>query len=92
LCAEVDVLLTLEQYQQVVPETLASYLAYGTRIHFERITVPVSHICGLCETPTSLLKWDASNRSLDPLSVQVIFHASVLCILIAIVLGVCRLF
>ena len=57
----------------MVPETLASYLAYGTRIHFETMTVPVSHICELCEVPAALLKWDASNRTLELLSQHVSF-------------------
>ena len=60
----------------MVPETLASYLAYGTRIYFETITIPVSDICVLCEAPASLLKWNASNRTLDLLSQEV----SVICV------------
>lgn len=71
LYAEVDVLLTLEQYQQVVPATLASYLAYGTLIHFETISVPVSNISDLCETPHSLLKWEASSQTFCRFSQQV---------------------
>ena len=41
--AEVDALLTLEQYKQLVPDTLACRLAYGTLIRFEHFSVPISH-------------------------------------------------
>ena len=62
--AEVDVLLTLEQYQEVVPETLACYDPYGTLIRFETITIPVSHISELGQAPLSLLKWNSSSQAL----------------------------
>ena len=55
----------------MVPDTLASHLAYGTLIHFERLSVPISHISGLCQKPHSLLKWDALNHTLLQVPVEV---------------------
>lgn len=64
LYVEIDVLVNLEQYQLMVPDTSVCYLPYGTFIKFETIFVPVSHISGLSQTPHSLLKWESSTRSL----------------------------
>lgn len=69
--AEVHVLLTLEQFQQVVPDTLACYLPYGTLILYEAISLPITHIIGLCEVPHCTLRWDATSRSLLQVSTQV---------------------
>lgn len=71
LFAEIDVLLNLEQYQIMIPDTLASYLPYGTLIKFETLVIPISHISELCEAPHSLLKWDSSTLTLDQVSQQV---------------------
>jgi hypothetical protein len=68
---EVDILLTLEQYQQLVPETLACYLPFGTLIIFERSSVPLSHVSGVCEKPLSLLRWENSSQTLEGISQQV---------------------
>lgn len=69
--ADLDILLTLQQYKQAVPGTLASYLSYGARIIFESISIPVSDILGLCQNPLSLLRWDASRGTLSQLSPEV---------------------
>ena len=71
LCAEVDIMLTLEQYQQAVPSTLASYLSYGSWIIFESIAIPISDILGLCHNPLSLLEWDPLSATLSQVSREV---------------------
>lgn len=71
LYAEVDLLLTLEQYQQLVPETQACYVPYGTFIVFERLPIPISDIISEGQKPLSLLKWDSSGRTLQQLSREV---------------------
>ncbi len=70
--ADVHVLLTLEQFQDAVPETLACYVTYGTLILYEKISIPIIHITGLCEVPPSILRWDAANKCLLQVSTQVI--------------------
>lgn len=72
--AAIDVLLTLEQFQQAVPDTLASYVSYGTRIVFETIAVSISHILNVCQQPLSLLKWDSSNKTLSQIPREVSKH------------------
>lgn len=62
--AEMDVLLTLEQFQQAVPDNLACFLPYGTYILFESISLPVKCVIDVCEKPLSLLKWEPSVKSL----------------------------
>lgn len=62
--AEVDVLLTLEQYQQMVPSTSACYVSYGTLIRYETISVPISHLHELRQAPHLLLNWDAASQTL----------------------------
>ncbi len=69
--AEVDVLLSLEQYRQLVPCTSACYISRGTLIRFESISVPVSHISELCQAPCSLLNWDDSSQTLLQVPQQV---------------------
>ena len=69
--AEVDALLTLEQYKQLVPDTLACRLAYGTLIRFEHFSVPISHISELCQKPHALLEWDISSQTLLQVSQEV---------------------
>ena len=69
--AEVDILLTLEQFKRVLPNTEACYLHHGTLICFETISVPVSHILDLCQAPYSLLKWEASGQKLLMVTRQV---------------------
>ena len=64
LVAELDILLTLEQFKLAVPDTLACYVSYGTGIMFETITLPVSDITGICQGPLSLLRWDPLSFSL----------------------------
>lgn len=53
-------LLNLEQFKQLVPGTLASYIQYGTLILYEVISVPIADISGVCEAPLSLLQWDGT--------------------------------
>lgn len=57
-------LLTLEQYKQAIPETLASYIPYGTLIVFESIDIPITDIINVCDKPLSLLHHDSSTRTL----------------------------
>ena len=71
LFAEIDVLLNLEQFKIMIPDTLASYLPYGTLIKFETLSVPISNISGLCEAPHSLLRWDSSTLTLAQVAQQV---------------------
>jgi hypothetical protein len=71
LFGDLDVLLTLQQYQLAVPNTLARYLSHGARIIFESITIPVSDIVDLCQNPLSLLRWDASSATLSQVSQEV---------------------
>lgn len=71
MVAKIDIFLTLEQFQQAVPNTLASYLPYGTRIVFETITLPISDVIGPSEKPLSLLRWDPSNETLSQVSQEV---------------------
>ena len=62
--AEVDMLLTLEQYQYCVPDTQVCYLHHGSFIIFEKVTISVSSIVCESQKPLSLLKWDPLNRTL----------------------------
>lgn len=62
--AEMDILLTLEQYKQAIPETLACYIPYSTLILFESIEVPITSIVNVCNKPLSLLRHDSSTRNL----------------------------
>ena len=62
--AEMDVLLTLEQFQQAVPDNLACFLPYGTYILFETISLPVECVVDVCGKPLSLLKWEPSLKTL----------------------------
>lgn len=71
LYAELDVLLTLEEYRMAVPDTLACYLPYGTYIIYETTPLPIKSIIGLCTKPLSLLRWDSSNKTLLRLPEQV---------------------
>ena len=72
LIAEIDLLLTLEQYRQAVPDTLASYLHHGTRIVYETVTIPVSDIVGVCQKPLSLPKYNPDgNETLSLVSQEV---------------------
>ena len=75
--ADVDVLLTLDQFRMCV-DTLARYVPYGTRIIFERITIPISNIVSKCQEPLSLLRWDPSTSSLNQLGPQVGVHVNVI--------------
>lgn len=70
--AEIDVLLTLEQYREAVPSTLVSYLSYGSLIFYEHTAIPLLDIIGIHQNPLSVLQWDASNGHLSPLSQEVI--------------------
>ena len=63
-CPELDVLLTLEQFQQAIPDTLACFLLYGTLIIFETIAVPIADILGVCQQLLSLLTWDPLHGTL----------------------------
>jgi hypothetical protein len=77
LYAEVDLLLTPEQYQLAVPDTLARYFASGSFIVYERSVIPVSHVLGLTrssEKPQSLLNYDSTSRSLSQISKEVCMH------------------
>lgn len=71
LVAEVDILLTLQQYQRAVPDTLASFVPYGTRIVFETVTIPITGIIGPCQRPLSLLRWDHMSATLLQVSEEV---------------------
>lgn len=71
LFVDVYVLLNLEQFRQVVPDTLASYVPYGTLIMYEAMEMAVGNIVGLCQKPLSLLKWDASGLVLSQVCEQV---------------------
>ena len=66
--AELDVLLTLQQYRMAVPDTLACYLPYGMYIIFETVSLPVDRILGLCTKPLSLVRWDDSTNTMLHLS------------------------
>ena len=79
LFAAIDILLTLEQFRQAIPDTLASYVSYGTRIVFETITISISHILSACQRPLSLLKWDSSNKTLSQISSEVSTYQSIWC-------------
>lgn len=90
---EVDVLLTLEQFQQVVPDTLACYLSYGTLIRFERTSIPISHISGLSQIPHSMLEWNVSSQSLLHVSREVgVFYSVIGLVKALISVGFCSLF
>ena len=69
--SDIDILLNLEQFQQLVPETLACHLPYGTFIVFERVVIPVLDIMFECPKPLSLLKWDSTSRSVHQISREV---------------------
>lgn len=69
--AELDILLNLEQFQLAVPNTLASYLSYGSRIIYESLAIPISDILGHSQTPLSLLKWDPLHATLSQMSQEV---------------------
>lgn len=62
--ADVQILLNLEQYKQVVPETLACFIPSGTWIMFEATSIPISNIMGVSLKPLSLLRWDGEARTL----------------------------
>ena len=61
--AKIDILLSLDQFKELVPDTLVCYLAYGILIHFETIDVSVSNVYEVREKPHSLLIWDSSNTT-----------------------------
>lgn len=63
--AEVDMLLTLEQYKQAIPGTLVYYIPYGTLIVFKRIEVPITDMITVCDNPLSLLHHDCSTKTLS---------------------------
>lgn len=69
--AEVDMLLTLEQYKQAIPETLAYYIPYGTLIVFKRIEVPITDMITVCDKPLSLLRHDSLSKTLSRVDDQV---------------------
>lgn len=71
LYVEVDMLVTLEQYQQLFPDTLACYVPFGTLIIYQKIAVPLSHISGVCQRPLSLLRWERSSGTLEQVCQQV---------------------
>ena len=61
--AEMDVLLTLEQFQQAVADNLACFLPCETYILFESISLPVKCVIDVCGKPLSLLKWEPSVKT-----------------------------
>ena len=77
-------LITLHQFQLMVPDTLVSYVFSGTLIQFESFSVPVSDITGLMETPHHLLIWDSSSGILQ-VSQQVIIIIIIFVIVLTVI-------
>lgn len=71
MVAKIDIFLTLEQFKQAVPNTMAEYLPFGTRVVFDTVTLPISDIVGISEKPLSLLRWDHSSETLSQVSQEV---------------------
>ena len=69
----VYVLLRLDQFKQVVPDTLAAYVSRGTLIMYETVEMAVCEVLGVCQKPLSLLKWDPSTSVLSQVDEQVNF-------------------
>ncbi len=65
------ILLNLDQFKIAVPDSLVSYLAYGTLIHFQTMDVSIQDIYEVCGKPHALLIWDSSIAELTQMDREV---------------------